>query len=59
MTEKQKAQFKMIALQTAMKLRSDDYKPNVNSALDGAALPPRKLDEAIRDAERIYRFLTK
>jgi hypothetical protein len=59
MTEERKAQFKMIALQTAMNLRSDDYKPNVNLALNGAALPPRKLDEAIRDAELIYQFLTK
>jgi hypothetical protein len=49
----------MIALQTAMNLRSDDYKPNANLALNGAALPPRKLDEAIRDAELIYQFLTK
>jgi hypothetical protein len=59
MTEKRKAQFKKIALQTAMNLRSDDYNPNVNSALNGAALLPRKLNEAIRDAERIYQFLTK
>jgi hypothetical protein len=61
MTLEDKIECKLEALHIAMNLRSEDYKtPSQNGlSVAGVAMPPRTSDEVLKDAERIYQFLTK